>query len=146
MNRKNFILTCGFACVGSTALATLLESCSSAVYYAQASVINNQIVLKKTEFLETNIDNIVQRKFVVVKVAKLPVPICVYKINDENYSALLMKCSHKGCELRPQGDYLMCPCHGSEFSNEGIVQNPPAQKNLITFTIKSDNDTLYIQL
>ena len=146
MNRKEFILTCSFACVGSSSLATLLQSCSGAIYYAQTSLINNQIAIKKTEFVEAIEDKTIQRSFVLIKSDKFNVPICVYKLSDEKYSALLMKCSHKGCELRPQGDYLMCPCHGSEFSNEGIVQNPPAQKNLLSFKTTSDNDTLYIEI
>lgn len=146
MNRKEFLVTCGLACVGGTVLTGLLQSCGSNIYYAQNTWVNNQIVIKKSEFVNVEESKTTERKFVLVKSDKLGVPICVYKIGEDNYSALPMKCSHKGCELRPQGDFLVCPCHGSEFSKTGIVQNPPAQKNLQPFIIKTDNESLYIQI
>ena len=57
-----------------------------------------------------------------------------------------MECTHRSCELETEGNYLMCPCHGSEFTNKGIVQNPPAEHNLKTFNLKIDNENIYIQL
>ncbi|MFZ1703148.1 MAG: Rieske 2Fe-2S domain-containing protein [Saprospiraceae bacterium] len=146
MDRKEFIKTCGFACLGGGALSTLLQSCAGANYFAQTALVDNHIVIKKVEFIKIDRDKTVQRNFVLVKSDKFNFPICVYRTEDESYSALLMECTHKGCELRPQGDYLICPCHGSEFNNKGVVLNPPAEQNLHTFKIKTDNENLYIQL
>ena len=146
MERREFVKTCGFACLGGTALVTLLQSCASSNYFAQTVFENNQIVIKKTEFVKTGKNKSVQRKYVLVKSEKYNYPICVYKTIEENYIALLMECTHKGCELQPYGDYLICPCHGSEFTNKGIVQNPPAEANLKTFNIKTDNENIYVQL
>jgi len=77
---------------------------------------------------------------------KLDYPILLHRVNDDDYRALLMLCTHKGCELQLQGDFLLCPCHGSEFSNTGVVQNPPAQENLKTFTTRIDDEHIYISL
>ena len=146
MERREFVKTCGFACLGGTALVTLLQSCASSNYFAQTVFENNQIAIKKTEFVKTEKNKSVQRKYVLVKSEKYNYPICVYKTIEENYIALLMECTHNGCELQPYGDYLICPCHGSEFTNKGIVQNPPAEANLKTFNIKTDNENIYVQL
>ena len=146
MDRKEFIKTCGLACFGATALASLLQSCATNNYFAQTTVNKNQLVLKKSEFISIEKDKTVNRKYVLVKTEKYNFPICIYKTSEENYSALLMECSHKGCELQPHGDYLICPCHGSEFSNTGVVQNPPAEQNLQSFKITTDHDNIYIQL
>ena len=146
MERREFVKTCGFACMGGTALVTLLQSCASSNYFAQTVFENNQIVIKKTEFVKTGKDKSVQRKYVLVKSEKYNYPICVYKTIEENYIALLMECTHNSCELQPYGDFLICPCHGSEFTNKGIVQNPPAEENLKAFNIKTDNENIYIQL
>lgn len=146
MDRKDFIKTCGLACFGATALASLLQSCTSTNYFAQTTVNKNQLVLKKSEFISIEKDKTITRKYVLVKTEKYNFPICIYKTSDENYSALLMECTHKGCELQPHGDYLICPCHGSEFSNTGVVQNPPAEQNLQSFKITTDHDNIYIQL
>lgn len=146
MHRKQFIKTCGFACLSITAISTLLQSCSSSNYFAHAIVASNQIIIKKSEFVKTNGKKSVERNYVLVKNDNVSYPIYVCKVSDNNYSALLMECTHNSCELNPQGSYLVCPCHGSEFSNLGLVQNPPAEQNLKTFKVKTDHDNIYIQL
>jgi len=146
MERKEFIKNCGFACIGGTALMAFLQSCASTAYFAQTALEDNKILIKKTEFLTTKKEKIKKRKLVLVKSEKFGFPICVYKISEVEYSALLMQCTHKGCELQPQGSFLVCPCHGSEFSNKGVVQNPPAEQNLLTFKTTIDNENIYIHL
>ena len=146
MQRKEFIKTCGLACIGTTAIGTILQSCSSTNYFAQSTYSNNQITINKKEFIVTDKEKSRQRAYVIIKNNNLYFPICLYKISEENYSAVLMECTHKSCELQPQGNFLVCPCHGSEFTNKGIVQNPPAEENLKSFNITTDNDNIYIQL
>lgn len=146
MDRKEFLKTCGVACLSGAALITFLESCSSANYFAKTTVTGNKIAIKKAEFVSVEKGKTTARKYVLVKSEGLNVPICVYKINEHEYSALLMECSHKGCELQPHGEYMICPCHGSEFSNKGVVQNPPAEQNLQSFKTTTDNENIYIQL
>jgi len=132
--------------MGGTAITTILQSCVSTYYFAPTNIFEDQIVIKKTEYNMIVKDKLVERKYVLVNQGNHDYPICIYKLDKENYSAILMECTHKGCELRPQEDYLVCPCHGSEFTMEGIVQNPPAEQNLKTFKIKTDNENIYIQL
>jgi cytochrome b6-f complex iron-sulfur subunit len=146
MDRKEFIRTCGFACLGGTTLAALLESCAGTNYFAQTSYANNQIAIRKSEFIKVTKDKSIQRKYVLVRHDKFNFPICIYKLDEENYSALLMQCTHRGCELQPNGDYLVCPCHGSEFTNKGVVQNPPAEQDLQTFKISTDNENIYLYI
>ncbi|MFI5171728.1 MAG: ubiquinol-cytochrome c reductase iron-sulfur subunit [Chitinophagales bacterium] len=146
MKRKDFIRTCGLACLSGSILAATLESCQRSVYFAQSSFANNIITINKTEFISIINNKTVTRKFILVKTEQFIFPICIYKLNETEYSALLMECTHKGCELQPQGNYLVCPCHGSEFTNKGYVQNPPAEQNLKSFKTTTDNEYLYIQL
>jgi Rieske Fe-S protein len=146
MHRKEFIKTCCMVSLGGTALAMFLESCGSTNYFAQSTIEKNILIIKKTEFVKTVHEKSLERKYVMVKTEKLNYPICIYKIGEENYSALLMECSHKGCELQPNGNHLICPCHGSEFTNKGVVQNPPAEANLKSFTITTDTKNVYVQL
>ncbi|HLF65350.1 MAG TPA: Rieske 2Fe-2S domain-containing protein [Saprospiraceae bacterium] len=146
MDRKEFIKTTCMACVSVTALATILQSCAHANYFAQASIANNRIIIRKTEFVKIGKEKTVQRKYVLVKTDKFNYPICVYKLGQEEYSALLLRCTHKGCELNPNARFLSCPCHGSEFTNTGEVQNPPAEIKLKTFKTRTDDENIYVQL
>ena len=146
MDRKEFIKTCGVACFGGSVLITMLESCSSSEYFARTTFESNRIKISKIEFDKVEKGKTVARRFVLVKSEKFTYPLCVYKISEEEYSALLMQCTHNGCELKPQGSYLACPCHGSEFTNRGVVQNPPAEQNLRSFKTSTDNENIYILL
>jgi len=132
---------------------TVLEGCGTSGYFAQFVLANNQIILKKSEFQKvekskskTEPDRIIQRKYVLVNADQLRFPIGVYQIEADKYTALWLQCTHKGCEVKPNDNYLACPCHGSEFTNEGAVQQGPAEEPLKTFQTKTDNENIYIQL
>ena len=133
------------ACLGGITLTALLEGCASTNYFAQNTTSGKQITIRKTEFIKVEKEKQVQRKYVLVKPENLNFPICIYRLEDGSYVALPMQCTHKGCELQPNGDYLICPCHGSEFSNKGIVKNPPAEENLKPLKITTDDENIYIQ-
>jgi cytochrome b6-f complex iron-sulfur subunit len=146
MDRKEFIKSCCYSCLGGTALMTLLQSCAGSHYFARSTLENNRVIINKNEFVKIEKERTVSRKFILVRTENFGYPIGVYKLSEENYSALLMQCTHKGCELQPEGDYLVCPCHGSEFTAEGTVHNPPAERNLQTFKVSTDHENIYIHL
>ena len=73
-------------------------------------------------------------------------PICLYKTSKDIYTASLLKCTHRGCELNVGGGIYTCPCHGSEFSTLGEVLEGPADRNLKTYKTVSDNENIYIYL
>ena len=145
MERKEFIKQCGKLCLGGIVLGGILESCTSN-YYAITNNKENQLIIKKTEFIDSKDGKSKPRKYVLVRTEKLNFPIFIYKLNENTYTALFMECSHKSCELNPHGDFLICPCHGSEFSNVGKVQNPPAEQDLQSFKISLDNENIYVHL
>lgn len=80
---------------------------------------------------------------VLVTAASLAFPIALYKINPDEYIALWMECTHKGCEVNAQPNYLVCPCHGSEYDAKGNVVEGPAETNLKTFNITTDHEYIY---
>jgi len=51
--------------------------------------------------------------------------------------AVSRKCTHLGCRLNFQDKegILLCPCHSSRFSKDGIRLSGPAQKNLPRFRV-----------
>lgn len=141
MERRDFIKNCTAVCASGLGLALLMQGCGS-VHYANSSVQTNKIKISKSEFIDPKKG---ERKFVVVRNERLQFPVCLYK-KAENYSALYMQCSHQGCELQPNKTSLVCPCHGSEFSTEGKVLSPPADKDLKQFKVITDNENIYIEI
>lgn len=86
------------------------------------------------------------RQYIIVTNDKLEFPIYLYRFSDNTYSALFMKCTHQGNELQASGDHLHCSAHGSEFNNMGVVAHGPAEKNLRSFKVTSDNEKIFIDL
>ena len=84
--------------------------------------------------------------FIVVRNDALQYPICLYRFNDQEYSALWMRCTHQGTELQASGDRLQCTAHGSEFDNRGSVKTGPADKSLRSFPVTVSNNQLFIDL
>ena len=86
------------------------------------------------------------RSYIIVRNEELKFPICVYRFNDAEYSALWMECAHQGAEVQVAGSYLQCPAHGSEYDNRGHVTNGPATRDLRTFPVAVSNNQLFIDL
>ena len=84
--------------------------------------------------------------YIIVRNEALQYPICVYRFNENEYSALWMRCTHQGTELQAAGDYLHCTAHGSEFNSKGTVKTGPADKNLRNFPVTVKNNQLFIDL
>ncbi|WP_068944918.1 Rieske (2Fe-2S) protein [Chryseobacterium timonianum] len=144
MNRKKFIKQCGFACISSSIAMLLLESCASAKTVT-GNIIDTDMVVPLDSFLTGN-NKTDFKKYIVVEHPQLKYPICVFRFSENDYSALLMQCTHQGAELQVFGDRLQCPAHGSEFDNKGNVQNGPADTHLRSFPTIITNNQLKISL
>ncbi len=141
MERKEFLKTCGFACLSGTLFASILEGCGSSKIIA-ADIDHSNMVVPVVVFQDK--DSF--KKHVVVQNQQLKYPICVYRFSETEYTALLMRCTHQGAELQVFGDRLECPAHGSQFSDKGQVKNGPADTNLRTFPVTVQNNQLLISL
>lgn len=142
MERKEFIRSCGLACMGGALFGPLMTGCSS-TRMEPGVISNSDLVLPASVFA---LKNGKYRSYVVVHNEQLRNPICLFRFGEGNYSAVLMRCTHQGAELQVFGDRLQCPAHGSEFNNRGMVQNGPADTNLRTFPVSIQNNQLNISL
>jgi len=147
MERKEFIKTCGTACMGFSAFGTLvqLQGCSSAKIIT-SSIEGENLIVPLSAFKIIKNSSIKYRPYIITRNENLSYPICIYRFGQNDYKALWMKCTHQGTELQVFGDKLQCPAHGSEFGNRGDVTNGPASSDLRTFHIVIDNEQLKISL
>ena len=145
MDRKEFIRTCGFACVGIAGFGLLLESCNTSKMIT-GNISGSDLLFPVSDFEFMKDHERKFKKYLVVHNEKMQFPVCVFRFDENNYSALLMRCTHQGAELQVFGDKLQCPAHGSEFDNKGNVQNSPADKNLRTFPVTIENNNVKISL
>jgi Rieske Fe-S protein len=71
-------------------------------------------------------------------------PIYVFRMAADDYSAVLTRCTHRGCTVEPQAGGLVCPCHGSEFTPTGLLLKGPAEHPLVRFHVTVEPDRLLI--
>ena len=138
-SRRDFMKKCGLISTGLIYGGgfLMLEGCAS-VSYLPFNEENNLLVINKSHFIK--------EKYGLIGFKNLPAPIYITKLNDDSYSAVLLECTHNRCEVSPAGNLLICPCHGSEFSNTGKVLQPPAERDLYSFKIISDSQNIYINV
>lgn len=55
---------------------------------------------------------------------------------ESGFSALSLVCTHLGCTVSQNADGFSCPCHGSEYNNDGQVLRGPASKPLKQLKVK----------
>lgn len=146
MERRDFIKSACLTCVGSIGATWLLQSCTPQKYITNVTVKENKLIIKKSEFTVVKKDKTIQQKFILVKPENTQFPIAIYKLNENEYKALYLQCTHQGCELSPHETMMVCPCHGAEFNPKGEVTTGPAETNLKSFLTTTDNENIYIQL
>ena len=145
MIRRKFITMGCIHCMSGGFMLALLEGCNSSKIIT-ADIIDSDLVVPLSGFEIKKGNTGKFEQHIVVQNEKLQYPICVYRFDENNYEALLMKCTHQGTELQVFGDKLQCPAHGSEFNNHGKVQNGPANTSLRTFPVTIANNQLKISL
>ena len=145
MDRKDFIKNCGLACMGGIGLAGLVQGCNTAKLLG-GKIAGDNLVVSVSDFETKNGKDIYFKKYIVVQNDILQYPVCVYRFNENEYSALWMRCTHQGTELQVFGDKLQCPAHGSEFDSRGGIQNGPADLRLRAFPVTIEKGELKISL
>ena len=145
MDRREFIKNSCTACLSATVLATAFSSCTPTKYISGV-LGKDGLFLDVNEFVTTQNGKAAYRSFVIIRNDALQFPVCVYRFNDNEYTALWMRCTHQGTELQASGDRLQCTAHGSEFDNKGSVRTGPADRSLRSFPVTVSNNQLFIDM
>ncbi|HUQ66104.1 MAG TPA: Rieske (2Fe-2S) protein [Flavitalea sp.] len=144
MDRRQFLKSSCTSCVSATLFSSLMFTACTPTRYITGKLNNDGLIIEKDQFKVG--DKGSYSSFVVVRNENLLFPICIFRFNDHDYSAIWLKCAHMGAEVNVVGDMLQCPAHGSEYNNRGMVTNGPATSNLRTFPIVVNNNELFIDL
>jgi len=123
----------------------MVSSCVS-TKYVTGKVAKDGIIIDKDDFKIKQKGGTAYSSFIIVRNEILKYPICIYRMNDEEYTALWMRCTHQGAELQASGDVLQCSAHGSEFNSKGHVRNGPANTALRAFTVTVTNNEIFVDL
>lgn len=141
MDRRSFIQNGCLACAGLLTAPALLTSCAG-TRAVMGTVEGEDLVIPASSFVD---EKGVQRRYVVAAHDQLKQPIAVFK-EGETFRAVLMRCTHRGAELRVTGERLECSAHGSQFDSHGAVLEGPASSPLRVFPVVERDGRLLISL
>lgn len=146
MTRQEFLKLCGGGCLAVVAMTALGGVANAATGFPLQDE-ENKIAIEKSKFEKKKKgDEVVYRKYIKISPEGSEFPIVIYRFDENDYAALLLKCTHRGAELNINGDTVSCPAHDSEFNRKGEVLNGPADEPLKTFAVTSDEQFIYVNL
>jgi len=73
-------------------------------------------------------------------------PVCIYRLGDGEYSASLLQCRHRPCEVAVKPESFVCPCHGSRYSHRGELEKGPAEMSLKTYPVRVQDELVAVTL
>lgn len=127
IKRRDFLKTAWAALGGLAAL----EIGGLALAYMQPRLADGEFGAvitagKEADFPAGSVTHIPNGRFYIVRLA------------DGGFLAVYQRCTHLGCNVpwdQTAGAFI-CPCHSSQFTTEGAVQNPPAPRPLDLFNVQ----------
>ncbi len=129
MHRRDFVL------LGASALS--LAGCAGVRYVAPRAGAG-RLTIARADLAENG--------QVFLQTPDMQRPIYVRRLESGQIVAVLASCTHQGCQPEPVGDRLACPCHGSEFSFEGLVLQGPAERPLTRYEVTEEGDDVIVWL
>jgi len=145
MKRREFVLTGCITWLAGCLSLSMLEGCGSTKTIT-GTIVGSDLMIPLADFEVKNGDRTEFMKYVIVQNNTLQYPICVYRFEENDYTAVWMRCTHQGTQLQAFGDKLECPAHGSKFDNRGEVIEGPAGDNLRVFPVMVEKHQLKVSL
>ena len=117
MDRRTFLTALGLGGVGFSALIAAVGNLlylKPAVDYGPPTVIRAG---KPDEYKEGIKEGMEDQRVVIVR-------------DKKGFAAISITCTHLGCTVRTSDAGFECPCHGSQYDNDGFVTGGPAPRPL----------------
>ena len=139
LSRRNFVRICLIGAPATFAALTGLlagSGCASVPRYLLESETD-------TDRRKVPLSELDENGRLVVVDEKTSKSYLIVADGDE-YSAVELTCTHRGCALQVRRTQLYCPCHGSRFSNDGEVLEGPADRPLLSLAVTRRDEMLIL--
>lgn len=139
-SRRDFLKQSCSACAMVAGFGFLLsqESCSSPIPAMSVSASNGEFSIPLASFGE--------QKTLRVREATMRNDVLLVRKPDGEVHAFLMKCPHKGGNIRQEKDLLICNLHGSNFTLDGNVIKSPAKEALHQFPARVEGGNILVKI
>jgi cytochrome b6-f complex iron-sulfur subunit len=117
IDRRTFLTTLGLGGVGFSAM---IAGIGNLLYLKPAVDYGPPMVVRAgrpEDFKEGIKETLENERVVIVR-------------DKKGFAAISVTCTHLGCTVRTSDAGFECPCHGSQFDNDGFVTGGPAPRPL----------------
>ena len=139
INRRRFlqqveVIAGGMIC---TAVPLLVSACAARVKYATPVALGDRLAVRVADVVGGG---------VLVQDPRADLPIYLRRSDASGYTAVSTRCTHRGCQVEPSAERMVCPCHGSEYTFAGDVLHGPAERALTRYRVTADAESVFIHL
>ncbi|HNQ62019.1 MAG TPA: Rieske 2Fe-2S domain-containing protein [Bacteroidia bacterium] len=139
-SRRDFLKQSCSACAMVVGFGFLLsqESCSSPATAMSVAAMNGEFSVPLSAFGEKNT--------LRIREASMRNDVLLVRKPGDQVHAFLMKCTHKGGNIRQQENLLVCNLHGSNFDLDGKVLKEPAKEPLHQFQTRVSGTDIFVRI
>ncbi|TAH38953.1 MAG: twin-arginine translocation signal domain-containing protein [Bacteroidetes bacterium] len=139
-SRRDFLKQSCSACAMVAGFGFLLsqESCSAPAAAMSVAASNGVFSVPLSAFGEN--------KTLRIREASMRNDVLLVRKPTNEVHAFLMKCTHKGGNIKEEQGQLVCTLHGSTFNMEGAVTQSPAKNPLHQFPVKVEGDAVLVTI
>lgn len=137
-SRRRFLGRLGRASAAAACSAPLLLAACATARWTSHERVPGGLVLAP--------EDIPPGEGALVDVSGLPAPLYVHRHRDGRVTAVLTRCTHRGCTAAPRSRRIVCPCHGSQYALDGAVVQGPAERDLVRFPARFESDRIHVEL
>lgn len=134
LRRREFLGVCA-----SLAAAPMFAACAS-VLVRQVPLTNGRVELSLAQYPELSEAG---AAFQILPEGETQ-PLIVLVGADGRHTVLSSECTHRACTVEPQGDRIVCPCHGSTYDRKGEVLRGPAERPLRRYASQLTGDGVLV--
>ncbi len=139
-SRRDFLKQSCSACAMVVGFGFLLsqESCSSAIPAMSVAASNGEFSVPLSAFGEQNT--------LRIREASMRNDVLLVRKPDGQVNSFLMKCTHKGGNIKQKENLLVCNLHGSNFDLDGNVLKSPAKEPLHQFPTRVSGSDIFVKI
>lgn len=124
------------------ALPLLAGGCAARARYVTPTVLGDRLAVPAAQVAATG--------GLLVEDPRSELPIYLRRASDGrgsvSYTAVSTRCGHRGCQVEPAADKMVCPCHGSEYTFGGEILQGPTERPLARYRVTADAEAVYIHV
>lgn len=119
------------------ALPVALSACAARLRYAAPEQLGDRLGVRVADITANG---------VLVELPGEDLPVYLRKGASGEYTAVSTRCMHRGCQVEPAAEKLVCPCHGSEYAFNGDVLQGPTDRPLTRYRVTTTNEMVFVHL